>query len=239
VITRTNDGKLDGAPFEYYGRTLVDGVEVYDQSEDIQIHHNRVEQCLNFIETYGNATDMVIAYNFYQDGPCWPLLFHYDDCEHPTWTHEPTYQNVQIIHNTFVARFDPDPSGWGMVGLMYDTDHLPDPAKNSMTVRNNVFVTHHTILSWFNPLGASLVHDHNLFHFVGNGRLSVNQGVWVQAPSEIIADARFVNLEGADYRLKADSPARDAGASSLFSVDLDGIAVPTGAAPDMGAWEFH
>jgi len=102
-----------------------------------------------------------------------------------------------------------------------------------------VFYTNYTILSWVNPLGASLVHDHNLFHFVGDGRLSTTQGVWVQDPTEVIGDALFVNAAAGNFRLRNDSPARNAGAPSLFSVDLDGTQIPAGSAPDIGAYEFH
>ena len=237
---RPSDGKLDGAPFEFYGRVVLpSGEEVYDMSRDIVIHHNRVEENLIFIETYGDVTNLTIAHNLYLNSGPNPLVIHYDDCEHATWTHGSTYTNFQVLNNTFIARIDPEPGGWGMIGLLVDYDHTPDPAINTMTVRNNVFYTNYTILSWVNPLGASLVHDHNLFHFVGDGRLSTTQGVWVQDPTEVIGDALFVNAAAGNFRLRNDSPARNAGAPSLFSVDLDGTQIPAGSAPDIGAYEFH
>jgi hypothetical protein len=50
---------------------------------------------------------------------------------------------------------------------------------------------------------------------------------------------RFLDPGKRNYRLAADSPARDAGALTLFSLlDLDGVIRPQGLAPDQGAYEY-
>jgi hypothetical protein len=48
----------------------------------------------------------------------------------------------------------------------------------------------------------------------------------------------FVNSEDNDFRLQAGSPAIDAGIHLGFDHDLDGKVVPSGKAPDVGAYEY-
>ena len=57
-------------------------------------------------------------------------------------------------------------------------------------------------------------------------------------PGEKIGDPRFVDLATGNLRLRADSPAIDAGADAGPNTDFDGTQVPQGRAPDMGAYEF-
>jgi hypothetical protein len=47
----------------------------------------------------------------------------------------------------------------------------------------------------------------------------------------------FVNLAGQDYRLQSSSPANGAGISLGYAYDYAGTAIPSGAAPDLGAIE--
>lgn len=233
IVTRP-DGKLDGSPFEYYGRRSDSD---YDLSDNIHIHHNTVDDCLNFIEAYGNATNMVIAYNLYKNSSAAPFQIHLDDCEHPTWTHECTY-DLRIENNTMIASKEPSSGGWGMVGLLIDWDHLPDPQKSRVVVRNNLFVTNHTILSWVNPLSDNLIHDHNLFYFLNNGSLSLKKDVWIQGETEIIANPKFVNFEEQDFRLTETSPAIKAGTASAYKVDILGNPLPSGTPVDIGAYQY-
>lgn len=55
------------------------------------------------------------------------------------------------------------------------------------------------------------------------------------------ADPRFVNLGAGDLHLASGSPAIDAGSTAAVSLgftrDLDGVAVPQGSLPDIGAYE--
>lgn len=233
-IVLLNGTKKDGSPFEYYGRRSDTD---YDLSDNISIHHNVVDDCLNFIEAYGNATNMVIAYNVYKNSSASPLQFHLDDCEHPTWTHECTYE-VAIENNTFVIDQEPSDGGWGIIGLLVDWNHLPDPSKSKFTVRNNLFVTNHTILSWINPLGANLVHHNNLFYFLNKGSLSTNKDVWPLDNSEKIANPLFVDIANENFQLTQRSPAIKAGTNSSFTLDILGNPVPGNGICDIGAYTF-
>lgn len=233
------DGKKDGAPFEFYGRSVAaNGVETYTASDNVQIHHNLVDNCLNFIEAYGNAARMMIAFNLYVNSPANPLIFHLDDCEHPSWTHECTY-DLSVENNTFVPSVEASPGGWGAYGLLVDWNHLADPAKSRMVVRNNLLVTNYTALSWINPLGGNFVHDHNFFQFIAGGRLCADAGVWVQGATEWVGDPVFVDREHGDYRLASGSPAIGKGAPASYRIDLAGTPIPADKACDIGAFSFR
>jgi hypothetical protein len=224
-----NEKGKDGAALEFYNYTAA---EQYDYlSENITLHHNTINNCLIFIECYGNVKNMVIAYNLYMNSMASGLLFHFDDCEHPTWTHECTYE-VSIENNTFVSRMDANPGGWGVIGQLIDYNHKPDPAKSKMVVRNNIFMTNYRITT-SNQLGSSFVHDHNIYHLIDGGKL----GDFELGNNEFFADPLFENYEGLDFRLKSGSPAINAGANTNFTRDIMGNQVPNDLLPDIGAFE--
>ncbi|MFZ6027973.1 MAG: choice-of-anchor Q domain-containing protein [Chloroflexota bacterium] len=233
----------DGAAFEFYNYRKDLGYDFI--SDDIAIHHNLIDRCLVFMEAYGNATNMLIAYNVYVNSPNHVLLFHFDDSEHDTWTHVCSY-DVRIENNTFVPLQEAEPTGWGILGLLVDwvPEHNPDPAKNRMVVRNNIFVTNYRIVAFKNVLGDSLVHDHNLYHFFGDGKLSNDADGFTLAPTEIRFDAShpgdpgFFDFANLDLRLQTGSPAVDKGAPAAYPTDVMGTPTPSGDGVDMGAYEL-
>ena len=80
-------------------------------------------------------------------------------------------------------------------------------------------------------IAVGFANDHNLVF--GNGSDDFTPG-----PGTVKADPRFVG--SADFRLRSDSPARDAGNSAWTTgipTDLDGAPRVFGAAVDIGAWE--
>ena len=230
-----SDFGFDGGAFEYYGRIVDEaGNESFDLSDNIRIHHNLISNCLDFMEAYGNMTNLVIAYNLYINSETEALEFHLDDSEHGAWVHECTYQ-ARIENNTFVPRPDPVPGGWGVVGQLVDWNRLPDPAKSSITLRNNIFVTNYKVLS-HNYLDANFIHDHNLFQILTGGMTGEN---WSAGATEKLGDPLFVDPSAGNFQLGAGSPAIDLGTELGYSSDLLGTAVPPGSAPDAGAFEKH
>lgn len=92
--------------------------------------------------------------------------------------------------------------------------------------------------------GVSLGGDVTIYNsiFSGNG-IDTDFPAFVEQGSNLVGgDPRFVNAAAGDYRLRADSPAVDAGLLSppggLGATDLTGGPRVVGAAPDMGAYEL-
>ncbi|MEO8549462.1 MAG: choice-of-anchor Q domain-containing protein [Kofleriaceae bacterium] len=101
-----------------------------------------------------------------------------------------------------------------------------------MNLRNNVIVNNAAGAPADTVTGAGCTHNYELIApqstpIVDMTGLKLNQ------------DPRFVNA-GGDLRLQGSSPAVDAAdPTATLNVDLEGTVRPQGAAPDLGAFEFH
>lgn len=235
---------LDGGAFEFYNYRSDAGYDFL--SDNIRIHHNVVCGCLNFMEAYGNVTGMSIDYNVYLNGPNDVIELHFDDCEHPVWTHVPSYE-VTISNNTFVPNKDGRKTGWGIIGLLVDwiPEHNPDPAENKIILRNNIFVTNYRVIAFRNVLGSSLVHGNNLYCMLDDAKPSNDTSGFYPGSTDILYDKThpgipgFEDHDGYDFRLSAGSAAVNAGTSALYTMDIMNSAVPAGGTPDIGAYEFR
>jgi len=81
-------------------------------------------------------------------------------------------------------------------------------------------------------IAGNLANEHNLVFSNGSNDFTPGGGT-------VLADPRFVGAQ--DFHLRGDSPARDAGNTTLaagIAVDLDGAPRVFGPAVDMGAWEI-
>jgi len=161
----------------------------------------------------------------------------------------PTYE-VVIENNTFVPNKDDRKVGWGLFGLLIDWIHAhnPDPAKNKITLRNNLFVTNYRVVAFENALGGSLIHDHNMYWMIDGAIPSNDTTGFVLGPTDKLFDAThagnpgFVNAAYSDFRLAPGSAAIDAGVNTgkgMATVDILGNAIPAGRAPDIGAYEYR
>lgn len=83
----------------------------------------------------------------------------------------------------------------------------------------------------------SPVGRHNNIYFSADGTQADPCGLPL-GEGEKIADPGFVDYAKADYHLRRDSPAIDAGFNSNSATDFDGKKVPLGKARDIGAFEF-
>ena len=98
----------------------------------------------------------------------------------------------------------------------------------SFNVKNAINVTN----------GAS--YSHNIYTSL-HWQQSANSG-WSLSVGESVQTNKsrlFVDPEKRDFHLKSGSPAIDAGIDVGFAIDLDRQPVPTGDAPDIGAYEYR
>jgi Right handed beta helix region len=128
-------------------------------------------------------------------------------------------ENVWFVNNTVVG----NGRRWGG-GMMFDTRE----AKN-VVVRNNIFAGNHNHQVYVQKEPISRVVDHNLCF--GDGEVTGERNV--------AGEPRFVDAEKGDYRLRAGSPAIDAGSPDAApKTDYDGRPRPVGKAVDLGAFEY-
>ncbi len=241
VVVATSDNEICYNRFENYcapsNEYGHDGgaIEINDRKipkENISIHHNRSYGNQGFIEFVGlvKQDHMAIHHNVCEDyqsfigftGPC---------------TH------IRVEHNTVIrilAHERPDSED---VTFWFYFDN------SDLVFRNNIFVYDPARVEGVFSRGK-FTNDHNLFYRTDNPdpmdsanyyafqRLVVGGG---EHPNEggKIGDPMFVDFANRDYRLKPGSPAIDAGIDCGYALDFDGRPVPSGKAPDMGAYEFQ
>lgn len=156
-----------------------------------------------------------------------------------------TISGVVFDNNTFVQRAITDEnlmpwSIYGVNGVLTDLEKLK--------VRNNLFyLKTGTKNTWLGSPASNTssilgnddtyTHTYNLY-FKAPGAAGRFQFATPRDATEIEgADPLFVDAANANYHLGAGSPAIDAGTSLGYTTDLDGSAIFTGSAPDIGAYE--
>jgi hypothetical protein len=119
----------------------------------------------------------------------------------------------------------------------------------NLTFQNNIF--------YYDPSRVEQVfsrgvhpRDHNLYYRTDNpqvsdqasvaafNRFTLGGGAWL-GEGDKIGDPMFVDFENRDLRLRAGSPAIDAGVDLGYTLDFDNNPIPSGTAPDMGAYEYQ
>jgi hypothetical protein len=192
-------------------------VEVYNQGDNSNIHHNYAENTGGFFELGagggGSAQNVKVAYNVMYNtngGVCFNQ-----------GSYDISVSNFRFEHNTYVAT-----SGSAGYRVFFCTnDYSPVQA------RNNVFYSNLQIAN-----NGNFSHTNNLYYMTNmvNG-----SGVgYTLGSGEKMGDPLFANLEAKDMHLTSASPAIDAGADLGYNKDYDDRTVPVGSAADMGAYEF-
>ncbi|MEM1216511.1 MAG: right-handed parallel beta-helix repeat-containing protein [Bacteroidota bacterium] len=131
--------------------------------------------------------------------------------------------NVDILNNTVVKNGQSDEISDGEITVIFADD---------VNVYNNILYakTGEKINS---VNGTNINYDYNLNYNSTDYDRQGSNSLSGQAPA-------FVDLNGHDFGLQSSSPAIDAGtaaAGTFSSTDILGTMRPTGAAPDMGAYE--
>ncbi|MBN1308830.1 MAG: hypothetical protein JXA18_12980 [Chitinispirillaceae bacterium] len=231
---RCMDESID---YEYDGG----GVEVWAEGRDITdiyVHHNFAYWCAGFFEMGGRsqAVDRIkVAYNVLVDCFSLPFVFFNASGQYAIRTKNYTFDNnTCIVHSC--------PSQWKMWACL-SLGNM-DPA-GTFNMRNNLFYLHNTDRILSGERNTSLM-TNNLTYHPGTGYFEKLPA----SPTDIVGeDPMVVNFgtcktrgaggDDGDYRLREGSPAIDKGADLGYAVDIAGNPVPSGSAPDIGAYEFQ
>lgn len=206
----SHDYMQDGGAVEWWAGSGV--------IEDSYVHHNWASGCEGFLEVGSNGgtvRDVTVAYNVSINNG-WFAGFNL------AGTFGTSVTGFRVENNA-VYQVLPH-GGWGAAHLFLFN---ADPALETLALRNNVFY----VDGWSIANHAGFTHDHNLYY--GYDALGFAPDV-----TEVLADPLFAGAAGYDFHLQADSPAIDAGADLGHALDYDGVSVPQGTAPDMGAFEY-
>lgn len=202
------DSGLDGSAVEVFG------------ARHLLVHHNVSSGNHDFIEL-GNArtADVTIAYN---------SDLHTTERGHFLVIHGPGSKNgpvtgAVVVHNTAVL------SGRDSVAIGCSGHCGPQ----QLVLRGNILWA----ADHMGTADEDFDESDNIY-WSANGHPDVR---FAMSPTSQIVDPRLVDPEHGDFHLRPDSPAIDAvGALPMGGVprqDLDGVKVPQGFAPDIGAYE--
>ncbi len=221
------------APSNEYGH---DGgaIEINDRDypkENIEIHHNYSYRNQGFIEFVGRTkqNNMIIHHNVCEDyqsfigftGPC---------------------TNIRVENNTVIRILAHErPDSEDVVFWFYYTN-------SNITIRNNIFVYDPSRVEGIFSRGK-FPHDHNLYYRIDNPKIfdQANYSAYMRlilgggaslGKGDKIGDPLFVDFKNHDFHLRAGSPAIDAGVDLGYKLDFDNNPIPSGTAPDMGAYEY-
>ena len=198
-------------------------IEIDDQKhakDNIFIHHNYSIGNEGFLEiTAGeSANNIQVSYNVSDDYQEFIFFWEGTNC---------------IVENNTVLCLKPSNS---RVRVVFSFEN-----ENEVTVRNNIFVLANSLQvfggdnvysadKWNQP------HSNNIY-FVVDGTQENPCGIPL-GKGDMISDPLFMDLENRDLHLRAGSPAVDAGVDVDRKMDFEDNAVPQGAMPDIGAYEF-
>jgi len=200
-------------------------VELFGVADRNYIHHNWATASDGFIEVSGgSARDTIVAYNVSVNNGGFSWI-------HLSGPFAGDVQDFRIENNT-VVETETENQGWVVFGFR------GDPTPNMFRLINNIV--------WVErgsgdggglkmvANSADIRHENNLFHLVGEVELGFDLG-----KGEAMGDPLFVNLQRGDFHLQAGSMAIDSGLDLGYSRDFDDRKVPSGQAPDMGAFEYR
>lgn len=219
---------------QFHSSPLADGTGL--NQYDLSVHDNRIhgDVCdgINFatvdpskgaIRVWNN-----IIYNVGR-GPDPP-----DDAANYTCVYVPGYTNagtdgrgtVEVFNNTFFncgsRRTLPST---GAIGRGEYSPNLIIELKNNIVSAESGenYISEESTTTYIRG-------SHNLFFGAGSAPAFLT--------GSISADPLFVSKTTADFHLRSGSPAINAGVSNFVYTDFDGVARPTGATHDLGAFEF-
>ncbi len=225
-------------------------IEVYASAAGIDtllFHHNYVYRCDNLSEiaatsgTNANITNLYFYYNIIIQGKC--LSLHNGGTD----TEKATISNVKFWQNTYLDDRDytTDFGGW----LVNVFSWYVAPSAGQLEYKNNIFyVGQFYYILKDNVDNTNVVHTNNIWYRANGSstKYCFNDGTatgdrGTLDATEADKDPAWVDRVGRNLHLTTSSCAVNSGSTLAISpyVDYDGIAVPQGTYPDMGAYEYY
>jgi len=193
------------------------GLTLYDGNRDCLVEGNRVSGGNNGM-TIQDAENVVIRNNIF-DG-------HGEVCGLCIWPRK--LRNVKVVNNLFL-RYSQDPKGYA-ASLFSNSRSI-----EGLVLKNNIMDGY--ALEYYGGKDFPGETGHNLYTWIAPSdqkKRGLAEGDLFEPDLKKI----FVDPDHGDYRLKAGSPAIDAGTDVGVDHDIAGKPVPQGKAPDIGAYEY-
>ena len=199
-------------------------IELYGDTSNTYVHHNWSKNSDGFLEVGGNpgvANNVRISHNVSVNNRGLFSVIHL------TGVFGTTISNFRMDNNTLIDTADHGKTSYAL--MRFGTI---SPGKNFIFRNNIVMLGDFSYFSLY-----SFDRRNNLYHFLDPATQFIRSG---QSPeiSEIMDDPMFVNFQGDDFHLQPMSPARDTGIDVGLTIDYDGLSIPQGYAPDIGAYEY-
>lgn len=206
------------------------GIEIYASRRPVNnnyVHHNWVNDSNEFMEIGGNegsnqtAYDNVFAYNVSINNKG----LGYIHLRGGSSGYAVDVRNFKFENNTVVE--DLEEGNWAVFGFSNQ------PSTGTFSFINNiVYVKNYPRLSNY----GTFTHENNLYYWIG---ATTDLG-FSKSNSEIVgSNPLFVDPGSArNFKLQQNSPAIDKGMAVGFTSDFDNNTVPSGSAPDIGAYEY-
>lgn len=214
------------------GCLLLEHSDTVTLIEDIRFHHNRCETSAGLFDaaqvagsvSTGTVRNVTVAYNLAVDSQ-W--MYRID--QSTTAVENLAFDNNTIVHtgNFSWSPYDVDRNQIGVSPVVL----WPAFGAGELLVRNNLMelIERDEVLFDSEPS----VHTHNLYSFPYAYPTAELLG-FEPGGTEIVRDGAGI---GDDYHLVADSYAWNGAEDLGYTEDLDRQPVPSGAAPDIGAFE--
>ncbi len=194
-------------------------VETWTSAGNNYIHHNWVETTEGFLEAGGTSTSQMVSDNVISYNVAYKTTGF--TCLHTGGGgFGVTVKNMRIENNTIISTAD----AYRLIGCIGSS-----ASSDVLSLKNNIISSPVKISDF-----SKFTHTNNIYYLTGSATIG-----FPLDSTEKKANPQFIDLAAKDLRLKEGSPAINAGTDLDYNLDFDENPVPTGVAPDIGAYEFQ
>ncbi len=237
----------DGRPVRYGN-----GIEFWNNAHDHLVEKCRLWEIYDAALTNQNNAPNVKQYNItYRQNLIWNCEYSFEYWNRPenSLTHNIYFDNNTCVNagHGWGHRQRPDPSGRHL--CFYSSP----AAAHDIYLRNNIFFQAKGNAFYAPSWPADAIHrlnmDHNCWYQssgimirLQSQKFTMNQFASYQTTQNkevhsIAQDPMIVDIAKNDFHLNHQSPCIDAGENIGLETDIEGTAIPQGAATDIGAYE--